>query len=81
MCIQRQWKDLQPIITDTQLTLLGTRSDGVIVRVKANYKQNVEDVILIRKVKRMLDDLNSFRNCECSANSPCNKHRNNHKEK
>ena len=74
MCTQRTWKDLLPTISDNNISILATRSDGLMVRVRANHKSTLEEVLLVKKVKRMMDDLNSFRNCSCSINAPCPKH-------
>lgn len=74
MCPSRHWKRIETFPFDESINIVGTRSDDLIVTSQAVFEPKITPHQMILKVADAMKRLESFRNCKCTSDKPCEKH-------
>lgn len=75
MCPSRHWKQLETLEFDNTVNIIGTRSDGLIVTSQAVFESKSTVHEIIKSVVSAMKRLESFRNCQCTSDERCEKHK------
>lgn len=75
MCASRYWKTIETFPFDESVNIIGTRSDGLIVTSQAVFEPKMSCAGIVAKIVAAMKRLESFRNCKCTSDEPCEKHK------